>query len=114
LRRSSGRSSLGDIGKHFPDTDSSFKNIDSKLLLKKVVELICGKGYAVVNVDSTIVAQKPKLAPYIQSMRECVAEICGIDVDCVNVKATTEERLGFTGREEGIAAHAVCLIEKVH
>ncbi len=109
-----GAAALGDIGKHFPDTDNSFKNIDSKILLKNTVTLLKTKDYKIVNIDSTVIAQKPKLAPYIQSMRECIAQICETDIDCVNVKATTEEKLGFTGREEGIAAHAVCLIEKVN
>lgn len=108
-----GAAALGDIGRHFPDSDNTFKNIDSKLLLKKTVELIGEKGYRVVNIDSTVVAQKPKLAPYIEDMRNCIAVLCNTDSDCVNVKATTEEKLGFTGREEGIAAHAVCLLEKV-
>ncbi|MEE0927679.1 MAG: 2-C-methyl-D-erythritol 2,4-cyclodiphosphate synthase [Acutalibacteraceae bacterium] len=109
-----GAAALGDIGKHFPDTDNSFKNIDSKKLLNKTVELVLEKGYKVVNIDATVVAQVPKLAPYIGQMKECIAAVCGIDADCVNVKATTEEKLGFTGREEGIAAHAVCLITKVN
>ncbi len=109
-----GAAALGDIGKHFPDTDNSFKNIDSKNLLNKTVELVLEKGYKVVNIDATVVAQVPKLAPYIGQMKECIAAVCGIDADCVNVKATTEEKLGFTGREEGIAAHAVCLITKVN
>lgn len=107
-----GAAALGDIGKHFPNTDTAFKNIDSKLLLKKTVELIGEKGYEVGNIDATVVAQKPKLAPYIEKMKACVADICGIDVEQVNIKATTEEKLGFTGREEGISAHAVCLLER--
>lgn len=108
-----GAAALGDIGKHFPDSDNAYKNIDSKLLLKRTAELVLEKGYRVGNIDCTVVAQKPKLAPYIADMKGCIAELCGVDNDCVNVKATTEERLGFTGREEGIAAHAVCIIEKV-
>lgn len=107
-----GAAALGDIGKHFPDNDNTFKNIDSKLLLKNTVSLIAEKGYKVGNIDATVIAQKPKLAPYIEGMKNCIAEICGVDADCVNVKATTEEKLGFTGREEGIASHAVCIIEK--
>ena len=107
-----GAAALGDIGKHFPDNDNTFKNIDSKLLLKDTVSLIAEKGYKVGNIDATVIAQKPKLAPYIEGMKNCIAEICGVDADCVNVKATTEEKLGFTGREEGIASHAVCIIEK--
>lgn len=107
-----GAAALGDIGKHFPDTADEFENIDSKILLKRTVDLISQKGYKVENIDCTVIAQKPKLAPYIESMKNCIAEICGIEPDCVNVKATTEEKLGFTGREEGISAHAVCLIER--
>lgn len=108
-----GAAALGDIGKHFPDNDPSFKNIDSKLLLKRTVELIKDKGYSVGNIDCTVIAQKPKLAPYIQDMKNCIADMCCTDSDNVNVKATTEEKLGFTGREEGISAHAVCIIKKV-
>ncbi|MBR6743491.1 MAG: 2-C-methyl-D-erythritol 2,4-cyclodiphosphate synthase [Clostridia bacterium] len=106
-----GAAALGDIGKHFPDNDDSYKNIDSKLLLKKTVALISEKGYAIANIDATVIAQMPKLAPYIDNMRKTVAKICGINVEAVNIKATTEERLGFTGRLEGISAHAVVLIE---
>ena len=108
-----GAAALGDIGKHFPDSNNSFKNIDSKILLEKTVELVSEKGYKIENVDCTVIAQKPKLAPYINDMREVISQKCAIELDCVNVKATTEEKLGFTGREEGISAHAVCLIEKV-
>ena len=108
-----GAAALGDIGKHFPDNDNAFKNIDSKLLLKETVSLIAEKGYKVGNIDATVVAQKPKLAPYIEDMKNCIANICNTEPDCVNVKATTEEKLGFTGREEGISAHAVCIIQKV-
>lgn len=106
-----GAAALGDIGKHFPDNDDSYKNIDSKLLLKKTVALISEKGYAIGNIDATVIAQMPKLAPYIDDMRKAVAKICGINVEAVNIKATTEEKLGFTGRLEGISAHAVVLIE---
>ena len=106
-----GAAALGDIGKHFPDNDDSYKNIDSKLLLKKTVALISEKGYAIANIDATVIAQMPKLAPYIDNMRKTVAKICGINVEAVNIKATTEEKLGFTGRLEGISAHAVVLIE---
>ena len=107
-----GAAALGDIGKHFPDTDNSFKNIDSKILLKNTVNLIKEKGFTVSNIDATIIAQKPKLAPYIESMKNCIATLCEVEPDCINVKATTEEKLGFTGREEGIASHAVCIICK--
>lgn len=108
-----GAAALGDIGKLFPDNDNAFLDIDSKILLKKTVEYILEKGYRVSNIDCTVIAQKPKLAPYIDEMRHTIANICACGLDCINVKATTEEKLGFTGREEGIAAHAVCLIERV-
>ncbi len=106
-----GAAALGDIGKHFPDNDESFKDIDSKILLEKTVELISSKGYKIVNIDSTIIAQKPKLADFIPLMKETIAKLCNIDPNNVNVKATTEENMGFTGRLEGISAHAVCIIE---
>lgn len=108
-----GAAALGDIGKHFPDSDPRYKGIDSRKLLRHVVELLDGRGWKVGNVDATIIAQAPKMAPHIATMREHIAEEIGIAADQVNVKATTTERLGFTGREEGIAAEAVCLIEKV-
>ena len=108
-----GAAALGDIGKLFPDNDNAYKDIDSKILLKKTVEIITQKGYKVSNIDCTVIAQKPKLAPYIDVMRHVIANICLVDIDLVNVKATTEEKLGFTGREEGISAHAVCLIQSV-
>ncbi len=107
-----GAAALGDIGGHFPDTDPAYKGADSLLLLKAVAKLLKDKGYRVVNVDSTVIAQKPKLAPFIGQMRQNIAEAMGLQLDEVSVKATTEEHLGFTGREEGIAAHALCLIEK--
>ncbi len=106
-----GAAALGDIGKHFPDTDAKYKGADSKNLLKEVAALVNNKGYNIVNIDATVIAQAPKLAPYIPQMVMCVANILGIDADCVNIKATTEERLGFTGRLEGVSAHCVCLIE---
>ena len=106
-----GAAALGDIGKHFPDNDNAYKNIDSKILLQKTVELLNQKGYKISNIDSTIIAQKPKLASFIPQMKENIARLCNIDENCVNVKATTEENLGFTGALEGISAHAVCLIE---
>lgn len=106
-----GAAALGDIGKHFPDNDQSFKNIDSRILLRNTVELVNSKGYKIVNIDATIIAQKPKLAGFISKMVENIANDCGVSVDCVNVKATTEEGLGFTGNLEGISAHAVCIIE---
>ena len=107
-----GAASLGDIGKNFPDTDDRYKNIDSKILLGRTIELIGEKGYRVGNIDATIVAQKPKLSPYIEEMKNTVARVCKIENDLVNIKATTEEKLGFTGRLEGISAHAVALIER--
>lgn len=107
-----GAAALGDIGKHFPDTDPKYKGADSIALTRHVASLISENGYRVVNVDSTIIAQRPKLAPHIPLMRERIADALGIGIDDINVKATTEEKLGFTGSGEGIAAHAVCLIEK--
>ena len=107
-----GAAALGDIGKHFPDTDSKYKGADSLVLLKRVCELVSEKGYKVVNIDATVIAQMPKMAPHIEKMRENIAQAVSVDVDFINVKATTEEKLGFTGRKEGISAHAVCLIEK--
>lgn len=106
-----GAAALGDIGKHFPDNANEFLNIDSRILLRRVVELLNEKGYKVGNIDATVIAQKPKMAPYIQQMRQNIADDCGIAADCVNVKATTEEGLGFTGELLGISAHAVCIIE---
>ena len=105
-----GAAALGDIGKHFPDTDPAYKGISSILLLRHVTELLKKNGHAIGNVDATIIAQKPKMAPHILKMRENMAEAMGISIDCLNVKATTEEGLGFTGREEGIAAQAICLL----
>lgn len=105
-----GALALGDIGKHFPDTDSSYKNADSIMLLKSVCSLIAQKGYRVGNIDCTVCAQKPKLAPYIQKMRENIAAAAGTLPENVSVKATTTEHLGFEGRMEGISARAVCLL----
>lgn len=106
-----GAAALGDIGKLFPDTDERFKGADSLLLLKEVCVVLGAKGYKIVNIDSIVIAQKPKLAPYIEQMRKNIADACKIDISQVSVKATTEEKLGFTGRLEGITSHAVCLIE---
>lgn len=108
-----GAAALGDIGLHFPDTAGEWKGIDSRILLRKVVALLAEKGFAVGNVDCTVIAQAPRLRPYIDSMRATLAEDMGVSVDTVSVKATTTERLGFTGRKEGIAAEAVVLIAKV-
>lgn len=105
-----GAVALGDIGTLFPDTDEKFKNADSIKLLNKVCEILEKKNFKIVNIDSTIIAQKPKLKDHVFKMRENIAKACGIEIDFVSVKATTEEALGFTGREEGISAHAVSLI----
>lgn len=106
-----GAAALGDIGKLFPDNDDAYLGADSLVLLSKVCEVLTERGYKIGNVDSTIVAQKPKLAPFIDGMRKKLADTMKIPVDCVSVKATTEEKLGFTGEGLGIAAHAVALIE---
>lgn len=108
-----GALALGDIGKHFPDTDPAYAGADSLKLLELVVEKVREQGYAVGNLDATVLCQKPKLAPYIDSMREKIAAACGVSAEQVSVKATTEEKLGFTGAEEGMAAHAVCLLENL-
>lgn len=106
-----GAAALGDIGKHFPNTDARYKDIDSRQLLMHVAKLLHAKHYSIVNIDATVIAEAPKLAPYIEQMRANIATDCEILLDMVNVKATTTERLGFTGRGEGIAAEAVCLIQ---
>ena len=106
-----GAAALGDIGKLFPDTDDRFLGADSLLLLAEVVRVLEENGYKIVNIDSTVIAQKPKLRGYIDTMRQNIADACKIDISQVSVKATTEEKLGFTGRLEGISAHSVCLIE---
>ncbi len=105
-----GAAALGDIGKHFPDTDIKYKDADSRKLLRHIVRLIKENGYSVGNIDCTIIAQKPKLKDYIDAMRQNIASDCEIEVSYVNVKATTEEELGFTGNCSGIAAHAVCIL----
>lgn len=107
-----GAANMRDIGYHFPDTAASTLDIDSKILLRKTIDLIAGKGYHVGNVDVTVCAERPKLNPHIPDMKECLAKVMGIDIDDVSIKATTTEKLGFTGREEGISAYAVVLIEK--
>ena len=109
-----GAAALGDIGKLFPDSDEAYAGADSIALLERVTALLREHGWQVGNVDATVVAQAPKLAPYIPEMRRRLAEAMGLDVDCVSVKATTEERLGFTGSGEGMAAHAVALIERLN
>lgn len=108
-----GAAALGDIGKHFPDTDAAYAGADSRELLRHVVKVVQNKGFRLVNADTTVVAQAPKMAPHIQAMRENIAEDCDCALDDINVKATTTEKLGYTGRKEGIAAHAVVLLEKL-
>ena len=108
-----GAAALGDIGKHFPDSDEKYKGADSLVLLGEVAKILGENGYFVVNVDATVIAQRPKLAPHIDKMRQNIASVLGVTVGDVSVKATTEEQLGFTGRGEGISAHAVCLIDKI-
>lgn len=107
-----GAANMRDIGYHFPDTAGEFEHIDSKILLKKTVQLIAAKGYAVSNVDATVCAERPKLNPHIPLMKQTLAAVMGIDEDDVSIKATTTEKLGFTGREEGISAYATVLIER--
>lgn len=107
-----GATALGDIGKHFPDSDPEYKNADSIKLLKCVVRILDENGYIISNIDSTVVAQAPKLAPFIDQMRKNIANACDIDLNCVSVKATTEERLGFTGEGKGISSTSVCLIDE--
>ena len=105
-----GAANMRDIGYHFPDTAEEFRGIDSKVLLRKTIDLIATKGFRVGNIDATVCAERPKLKPHIPEMQACLAEVMGIDPDCVSIKATTTERLGFTGREEGISAYATVLI----
>lgn len=107
-----GAAALGDIGKHFPDSDPEYKGADSIKLLKYVVRILDENGYVISNIDSTVVAQAPKLASFIGQMRENIADACNIDLNCVSVKATTEEKLGFTGEGRGISSTSVCLIDK--
>ncbi len=107
-----GAANMRDIGYHFPDNSNDFHNIDSKILLGKTIELIATKGYTVGNIDATICAERPKLKAHIPEMQACLAEVMGIDIDDISIKATTTERLGFTGREEGISAYATVLIER--
>lgn len=107
-----GAAALRDIGYHFPDTSADYAGIDSKVLLRRTVDLLADRGYAIGNIDATVCAERPKLNPHIERMRACLAEVIGVDVDDVSVKATTTEHLGFTGREEGISAYAVVLIER--
>lgn len=106
-----GAANMRDIGYHFPDTAASTLDIDSKILLKRVIALIATKGYRVSNIDATVCAERPKLNPHIPAMKECLSQVMGVDEDDISIKATTTEKLGFTGREEGISAYAVALIE---
>ena len=107
-----GAANMRDIGFHFPDTSAKTLDMDSKIILQRVVELIGEKGYKVVNIDATICAERPKINPHVPAMKACMSAVMRIDEDQISIKATTTERLGFTGREEGMAAYAVCLIEK--
>lgn len=108
-----GAASKGDIGHHFPDTDDQFKNVDSRELLRKVWSMLKKEGYTIGNIDATIVAEKPKMAPYLEKMKENIAYDCQTSIQHVNVKATTSETMGFVGRKEGMAAMAICLLEKL-
>lgn len=107
-----GAANMRDIGYHFPDTSDDTLDMDSKVILKKTMELLAGKGYRLGNIDATVCAERPKINPHIPAMKECMAEIIGCEADCISIKATTSEKMGFVGREEGMAAYAVCLIEK--
>ncbi len=107
-----GAANMRDIGYHFPDTSERTLNMDSKIILREVVRLISTKGYQVGNIDATVCAERPKLNPHIPAMQQCLAEVIGTDIDNISIKATTTEKLGFTGRQEGISAYAVCLLEK--
>ena len=107
-----GAANMRDIGYHFPDTSAETQDIDSKIILRKTIDLLATKGYRVGNIDATICAERPKINPHVPAMKNCVAQIIGCDEDDISIKATTTEKLGFTGREEGISAYAVCLIEK--
>lgn len=107
-----GAANMRDIGYHFPDTSEATKDMDSKIILRDTVALLAEKGYHLGNIDATVCAERPKLSPHIDAMRDCLAAVIGCDADSVSIKATTTERLGFTGRKEGISAYAVCLIEK--
>ena len=107
-----GAANMRDIGFHFPDTDPKYKGADSKVLLQRTIELIASKGFRVGNIDCTVCAERPKLNPHVEAMRQCLASLIQVDEDAISIKATTSERMGFVGREEGIAAHCVALIEK--
>lgn len=104
---------LGDIGVHFPDTDASYKNIDSKILLQKTMELVKAEGYALVNIDSTLCLQEPKIKPYVPAMQQVIASHCGVTIKDVSIKATTTEQMGFVGRKEGLVAYATVLLQRI-
>lgn len=106
-----GAANLGDIGQHFPDNDQKYKNIDSKILLKKVIELLKAKNYTIINIDSTICLQEPKISPHIPAMKKCLSEVMSINEEKISIKATTTEGMGFVGKKEGIVAHAITLIQ---
>lgn len=108
-----GAAALGDIGQHFPDTDQQYKNVDSSILLKKTIELVTSHGYRFINVDSTLCLQEPKISPFVNSMREKIAGIIGTDLNTVSIKATTTEKMGFVGRNEGLVAYATVLLESL-
>lgn len=108
-----GAACLGDIGAHFPDTDSQYKNIDSKILLRRTIDLVRQHGYSVVNIDSTLCLEKPKIKPYVTQMQQTIADICGLSINDVSIKATTTERMGFVGREEGLVAYASALLQRL-
>ncbi|MCX6332261.1 MAG: 2-C-methyl-D-erythritol 2,4-cyclodiphosphate synthase [Bacteroidetes bacterium] len=107
-----GALSLGDIGTHFPDNDTAYKNIDSKILLKKTFDLITAQGYYIINIDSTLCLEEPKIKPHVPAMQQCIASILGIGENDISIKATTTEKMGFAGREEGLVAMATCLLAK--
>ncbi len=108
-----GALSLGDIGVHFPDTDMNYKNIDSKILLRRTVEIIRKEGYTIVNIDTTLCLERPKISPYAEQMRSIIAQITDISLRDISIKATTTEKMGFVGREEGVVAHAVVMLKKI-
>lgn len=107
-----GAANMRDIGFHFPDTSAETEGMDSKIILRKTIELVATKGYRLVNIDATVCAERPKLNPHVPAMQQCMAEVIGTDADNISIKATTTEKLGFTGRQEGISAYAVVLLEK--
>ncbi|MDE6646318.1 MAG: 2-C-methyl-D-erythritol 2,4-cyclodiphosphate synthase [Prevotella sp.] len=107
-----GAANMRDIGYHFPDTAAETEGMDSKIILRKTIELVATKGYRLVNIDATVCAERPKLNPHVPAMQQCMAEVIGTDADNISIKATTTEKLGFTGRQEGISAYAVVLLEK--